>query len=79
MSDDTVMDMRATSELFELRVVGALAAAFHISGIVPTDEQWEILRGTRECTLRDMAEVGFDTGFQFDIGLSAVNTPEEIQ
>jgi len=48
-------------ELFEIRCRGALATAFDHAETQPTKEQWQMLRGTREITLRDMGEIGFST------------------
>lgn len=54
-------------ELFEIRCRGALAAAFDHAEKSPTSEQWQMLRGTREITLRDMGEISFATVTAFNL------------
>jgi hypothetical protein len=61
----TALNAEQASELFEIRCRGAMAEAFHSSGVEPTSEQWKILRGERELTLRDIAEIGFATDVKF--------------
>ena len=54
-------------ELFEIRMRGALAAAFSHAGLAPTDAQWKMLRGQVEITMRDTGEIAFSTVTDFSL------------
>jgi hypothetical protein len=63
----TPMSKDDAVELFELRCRGALAAAFSHANIQPTEEQWQMLRGDKEITMRDMGEISFMTCLNFQL------------
>ena len=63
-------------ELFLLQVRGAVAAAFTRAGVVPTNEQWEALRGGCDFTMRDLAEIGDATGVDFQMNFQDKLQPE---
>jgi hypothetical protein len=57
-------------ELFGFQVRGTVATAFVYSGVEPTDKQWKMLRGEAEFTMRDIGEIGYDTGYKMHMQLS---------
>lgn len=59
------------AELTEMRFRGAMAAALSFSGVSPSPECWQVLRGETECTLRDMGEIMHMTGFDIEISMNA--------
>ena len=59
-----------TAELFLLQVRGGLAMAFSHSGVLPTNDDWCILRGVDDPTLRDIGEIAGRTGYRVSIALN---------
>lgn len=59
-------------ELFELRIRGTMAFAFAQSGTVPTEAWWKMLRGEDDFTMRDIANIGYETGYQCDISFISI-------
>lgn len=57
------------AELFEIQVRGAMATAFNQSSQVPTQEDWDLIRGLTEPTMRHIAEIGSRTGFNMHMQL----------
>jgi hypothetical protein len=55
------------ADLFEISVRGSLAYAFYLSHKHPTKQQWEMLQGKRDITLRDIGEVSYATGISMDL------------
>lgn len=51
------------AELFRIQTIGTTAAAFAFGNVRPTKPQWEMLRGQREFTMRDLGEISFVTGY----------------
>jgi len=66
-----------TAELFLLQVRGVLAMAFSQSGVMPTNDDWCILRGVDDPTLRDIGEIAGRTGYRLGFTMTdAPATPE---
>lgn len=63
------MDKDTAVELFEIRCLGALAAAFQHAEKTPDENQWAMLRGEREVTMRDMGEISFATCMNFALSV----------
>lgn len=67
-------------ELFDIRVRGALATAFSHSDTMPGKDHWDMLRGSTEITMRDVAVVGYLTHceptLEFTAGVVANEIPE---
>lgn len=55
------------ADLFQISWRGVLATAFANTYVTPSEQQWEMLNGDREVTLRDIAKVGHDTGTTFEM------------
>lgn len=55
-----------TGELFTMQVRGLLATAYLHANMSPLPHHAQMIRGTREITMRDIAEVGFHTGVEFN-------------
>ena len=53
-------------ELFEVGLRGDIAKCFMMARVSPK-EHWAIIRGDREITVRDIAEIGYLTGFDINI------------
>ena len=60
------MNKDTYSKLFELSVIGLLANAFYSRKITPSAEQWEILHGQREMSLRELAEIAAELGYSIE-------------
>ncbi len=60
---DTGLSRDERAELFEVQVRGTVATAFNESGVVPTQQEWDIIRGLAEPTMRDVGEIAGRTGF----------------
>lgn len=71
------MDRDTAAELFEIRCRGILAAAFQYADKSPDDRQWEMLRGEREITMRDMGEISFKTCMFFDLSMIERRRPND--
>ena len=50
------------TELFAMQVRGSVATAFVHSRAEICDEHWQMLRGEKEFTMRDLGEIGHLTG-----------------
>jgi hypothetical protein len=48
-------------ELLEIKCRGSVATAFAYADLMPTSSEWQMMRGSREITLRDLGEIGFKT------------------
>lgn len=64
------------SDLFELRVRGAIAAAFAHARLSPGD-YWPMLRGEEEVTMRAIGEIGHVTGCVMELQLTAAPQPSQ--
>ena len=64
------------TELFLLEVRGTVATAFQYSGEVPTVDDWCILRGVDDPTMRQIGEIAGRTGFNISLALSQVSARE---
>ena len=64
-------------ELFEIRIRGMLARMFSARQTDPSPEQWEMLRGNREITLRDIGEIAFHLDFSVDLSLQSLKAEVE--
>lgn len=51
------------AELFEIRVRGALAMMLDLRKLEPTSEEWEMIRGQRDVTMRDIGEISHRANF----------------
>ena len=71
------MNKDTLAELFEIHCQGALAAAFQHAGITPIKKQWDMLRGEREITVRDIGEISFATGLNFSMTLIEKRQPDD--
>ncbi|QJA43018.1 hypothetical protein [Phaeobacter phage MD18] len=58
-----------TAELFTVQVRGAIATAYLHANKTPLPHHAQMIRGTREITMRDIGEVGFETGVEFTTAL----------
>lgn len=63
------------TELFLLQVRGNMATAFQHSGVTPTNDDWCILRGVDEPTMRQIGEIGYRTGFNMHLQLVDIPKP----
>lgn len=63
------MSRLESSELFDLRARGALAGMFLARGIAPSPDQWEALRGERDISLREVAEIALTLDCNVEIGM----------
>ena len=66
-------------ELFNLQVRGGLAAAYLFSGKQPSADHWELLRGERIITMRDIGEAGYYTGYTISLNMSKRAEPEDSE
>jgi hypothetical protein len=66
-------------ELFEIACRGQLASAFYHTQVTPTLDQWQMLRGHREITMRDMGEISFATTLECSLNLSAIPRDEKTK
>lgn len=64
-------------ELFEIRARGLLARMFQTRHVNPEPEHWEMLRGLRDITARDIGSIAFQLGFEVEFGSSAL-TPVDF-
>jgi hypothetical protein len=62
--------------LFEIACRGQLASAFYHTQTTPNQEQWDMLTGKREITMRDMGEISFSTTLECSLNLSAIPRDE---
>jgi hypothetical protein len=62
-------------ELFVIRMTGLLATAFRQAELSP-GWHWPILRGERDPTLRDVAEISWLTGLDLTFSFGELNKPE---
>ena len=65
-----------TIDLFALSVRGELARAFMRSGMTPSPEEWHMLSGVREITMRDIGAIAFKCGFTASITFMERNDGE---
>lgn len=56
--------------LFEIQTRGTIATAFAYSGVKPNDEHWKLMRGKKQTTMRDLAEIGHLTGHNMHLQLA---------
>ena len=73
------LDRQSFAELFEIACRGTLASAFYHTQTEPDEIQWEMLKGDREITMRDMGEISFATCVEFNMNLSAIPADEKSQ
>ena len=59
-------------QLFEISCLGSLASAFYHTQTEPTTEQWQMIRGEREITMRDMGGISFSTCLEFNVNMTPV-------
>ena len=59
------------AELFTMQVRGAIATAYLHANLTPLPHHAQMIRGTREITMRDIGEVGFHTGVEFNTAFRA--------
>lgn len=75
------MNMKLSKEdfckLFEIGCRGQLASAFYHTQTAPTPEQWDMLNGKREISMRDMGEISFATALEFSLNMSAIPADDE--
>jgi hypothetical protein len=57
------------TRLFLLQVRGTMATAFVYSDTEPTTDEWMILDGMKEPTLRQMGEIAYRTGYNVNLQL----------
>lgn len=69
------MDKDTAVELFEIRCLGALATAFQHAEKTPDANQWAMLRGEKEVTMRDMGEISFSTCMNFSLSMIEKRQP----
>ena len=62
-------DRETAAELFEIRARGLMAMALDVAGQTPTTDQWDMMRGARAITLRDLGELAFQTGVRLDFAM----------
>lgn len=72
------LSMEQLAELFEIQTLGTVAAAFVFGDVPPTKSHWEMLRGQREITLRDLGEIEGLTGYNMQLTLTD-REPKETQ
>ncbi len=63
-------------DLFILSIRGELARAFLHSGVTPNPEEWHMLSGVREITMRDIGAIAFKCGFTASITFTERNDVE---
>ena len=68
--------IETAGELFEITVRGALAGAFAQTGVEPDEDQWEMLRGEREITMRDLGNIAHDLDLDLHLDLRPSVTRE---
>jgi hypothetical protein len=56
-------------ELLEIQCRGSVATAFARADLMPTSSEWQMMRGDREITMRDLGEIGFKTDVKFTMSL----------
>lgn len=54
-------------ELFEVRVRGMIARMFDLRNVEPTKGAWLLIRGEKEITVRDIAEIAYALNLHIDI------------
>ena len=57
------------TELFTVQVRGAIATAFAHSGVAPEIEDWAVIRGDTDPTMRQIGDIGYRTGFNMYVQL----------
>lgn len=57
------------TELFLIQTRGTIATAFQHSSTVPTAEEWSVIRGEADPTMRQMGEIAWRTGFNLTLQL----------
>ena len=73
------LSQEQAAELFTIRIRGAMAAAFEHANIIPTYEQWAMLTGTREITMRDLGEISFITRVHFSLSFQDTTEPSPLE
>ena len=67
------------TELFAMQIRGSISTAFIYSKAPISDEHWDMLRGEAEFTMRDMGEIGYITGFNLNLQLSAAKNEPKLE
>jgi len=63
------LDRETFSGLFEVQTRGAIATAFIYGAVEPSQHQWAMMDGTTDPTMRDIADIGYITGFNVNLEL----------
>ena len=63
------LDIDTFGGLFEVQTRGAIATAFIYGAVEPSPKHWEMMDGTTEPTMRDIADIGYITGFNMNLEL----------
>jgi len=63
------LDRDTYTSLFEIQTRGAMATAFIYGAVEPSPKHWAMMDGTTEPTMRDIADIGYITGFNMNLEL----------
>jgi hypothetical protein len=70
------LSKETTVELFELQVRGLIATIHITARVEPDDRSWQMIRGEREVTMRDLGELTMLGDFRFEFRAVVRETQE---